>query len=322
MNYLKKNYYLESYRPHGIMFHNFHFNTSSKFPIMQGSIDSNEFADIIEFLGPKRIISPWLFLEKALLNKLEPRDLVITFDDGLLCQFEIAAPVLANYNIGAYFFVYSSVFENHKEKIEIYKKFRAEYFDSFEQFFDKYIEKLKLKFGNDKVNRAITNMPKEYLEQYKFYSKEDRIFRYLRDKAFTLKSYENIMDLLIEEVTSFNKLSNEIWMTDEHLCQLTKEDNEIGLHSYSHPTVLASLPRSQQLEEYKKNYLHLKKILEVKPVSVSHPCNSYNQDTLEILKQLEIKIGFRDNMEEGFQEIYEIPREDHANILRLKGGKS
>ena len=50
---------------------------------------------------------------------------------------------------------------------------------------------------------------------------------------------------------------------------------------------------------------------------MSHPCNSYNDNTLNILEQLGIKLGFRANLSEGFSSNLEIPRIDHSEILKL-----
>lgn len=50
---------------------------------------------------------------------------------------------------------------------------------------------------------------------------------------------------------------------------------------------------------------------------MSHPCNSYNNDTLMILKDLGIKIGFRANLAKDVYSNFEIPRVDHSDILKL-----
>ena len=51
---------------------------------------------------------------------------------------------------------------------------------------------------------------------------------------------------------------------------------------------------------------------------MSHPCGNYNDDTLKILKELDIKVGFRDSLIPSFIESpLEIPREDHANIVKI-----
>jgi hypothetical protein len=57
-------------------------------------------------------------------------------------------------------------------------------------------------------------------------------------------------------------------------------------------------------------------LLDERPVTMSHPCNSYNAMTLEILRELGITLGFRANMAGGFASELELPREDHANLIR------
>ena len=50
---------------------------------------------------------------------------------------------------------------------------------------------------------------------------------------------------------------------------------------------------------------------------MSHPCGDYNEITLEILKSMEIDIGFRSNMSiKEMRSPLEIPREDHANVFK------
>ena len=57
---------------------------------------------------------------------------------------------------------------------------------------------------------------------------------------------------------------------------------------------------------------------------MSHPCGSYNMSTLEILKELGIKMGFKQIMnleqDKGMKNInnssLEIARQDHADIMK------
>ena len=48
---------------------------------------------------------------------------------------------------------------------------------------------------------------------------------------------------------------------------------------------------------------------------MSHPCNSYSHDTLMILRELGISLGFAANMQVRGQSELEYPREDHANLV-------
>ena len=66
-----------------------------------------------------------------------------------------------------------------------------------------------------------------------------------------------------------------------------------------------------------KNYEFLKNITGNGATMVAHPCGRYSEITLEILNQLEVSLGFRANMTIPFaKSLLEIPREDHANILK------
>jgi hypothetical protein len=57
------------------------------------------------------------------------------------------------------------------------------------------------------------------------------------------------------------------------------------------------------------------------PVAMSHPCNSYNLDTVEVLGEMGIQVGFRANMVKPMENYYEFPRIDHAIVLeRMKAG--
>ena len=117
-------------------------------------------------------------------------------------------------------------------------------------------------------------------------------------------------------------INDALWLNDGHLHDLVNQGHVLGLHSTTHPTVIDNLSREQQREEYERNLDYLKSILggnaEVK--AMSHPCGRYNADTLSVLRGLGIEIGFRSNMShvEG-RSLLELPREDHANIVRKIG---
>ena len=55
---------------------------------------------------------------------------------------------------------------------------------------------------------------------------------------------------------------------------------------------------------------------------MSHPCGSYNGNTLKILENLGIKIGFKHSMlNENIKKInnskFEIARQDHKEVMRM-----
>ena len=58
----------------------------------------------------------------------------ITFDDGLLSQYDIALPVLEKYQIKAFFFPHTSIFTNSVDYLETYRYFRTNYFNNINNF--------------------------------------------------------------------------------------------------------------------------------------------------------------------------------------------
>ncbi len=113
---------------HGIMFHHFYDGVH---PHGQGAITANDFATIIEKLGPERFLAPLDWIEKSLTNTMENTDLCLTFDDGLLCQYDIALPVLNSYGLKAFWFIYTNPMMGIPEKLEIYRLFRTVRFQNF-----------------------------------------------------------------------------------------------------------------------------------------------------------------------------------------------
>ena len=119
---------------HGIMFHHFYNEKTIR---GQGAISADELKKIIDFYG-SRILSAEHWLEKAKENKLTDSDICLTFDDNLLCQYEIALPILEEYSLTAFWFVYSSVLDGGIENLELFRKFRTKYFSTIDDFYNSF----------------------------------------------------------------------------------------------------------------------------------------------------------------------------------------
>ncbi|OGY63540.1 MAG: hypothetical protein A3I89_02115 [Candidatus Harrisonbacteria bacterium RIFCSPLOWO2_02_FULL_41_11] len=312
--------------PHGIMFHHFH---NEKYIPSRGSISGDDLKKLLEYIGIERFLSPDAWLEKLAKKELKNADICLTFDDGLLSQTEVALPVLEHFKLKAFWFVYSSVFEGKLENMEIYRLFRTRYFKKLDDFYELIFKKV---FEAGFLEKAYPAKEKEVvgklLDSFPMYSLNDARFIYIRNNVLGKENYEKFMDSLLEEfgVDKF-ELAKHLWMSDNDLHYLNDNGHAIGLHSYSHPTLMAELSYRQQLKEYQENFRHLKKVLGEDPISASHPCDSYNSDTLKVLRELGIRLGFRANMfpkQPGGRlndSNLEIAREDHSNIMATLKGK-
>ena len=294
------NKYISNF-PHGIMFH--HFHDEAHPPSGQGSISAKEFEEVLNFIGIKNIIRPDEWIAKLRKNKLKENDLCITFDDGLKSQYDICTPILEKYDLKCFWFVYSSVFEGKTEKLEIYTNFGTKYFEKIDK------------------NR-LQSVVRKKQSMYPFYSFNDIKFRFMRDEMLVKNEYEKLMDEIIQEKgIKIMDIEKNLWLTNSHLKILSENGHEIGLHSYDHPTILSKLSYEEQYEQYEKNYMHIKQVCNKDVLSMAHPSNSYSDDTLKILRQLNVVCGFRSNRTpaEGKKinpSSLEIGREDHTNILK------
>ena len=308
--------------PHGIMFH--HFHDGGRHPRQQGSISGEELEAVLAHVGVGNILDPQAWMEKMGRRQLTAADRCLTFDDGVLCQFDVALPVLERHGLRAFWFVYSNVFEGHVGKLELYRMFRTLCFDDLDDFYAVFFQRV---FASALASAARAVLEEDRIAQYRasfpFCSVDDVKFRFIRDRALGPEAYERLMDgLIVEYSLDVAEIAQRLWLSNAHLRQLADHGHLIGLHSYSHPTVLAALPPEEQAEEYRKNFAHITAASGQEPVAMAHPCNSYTEQTLDILRRLGIRCGFRSNMVPAGEHgrlnptPWEMARQDHANIMR------
>lgn len=304
-------------KAHGIMFH--HFHNETKHIKGQGSISATDFGDLLDYYQKDHnIIGAEEFLYRSENNSLQPSDVCLTFDDGLLCQYDIAYPVMKERGLTAFWFIYTSPLDGIKEKLEIYRHFRFSKFADVEDFYSAFFEKCNEIFP-EKMTELHSYNPDDHYKAFPFYTPNDKRFRYLRDRLLGEKNYNSLMDsMLVQYNYDIDNNSKLLWLDESSIIDLYENGNIIGLHSYSHPTVMENKSYDEQYNEYNKNKIQLEKIINHNIISVSYPCNSYNNDTIKCMQNLDIKIGFRANMADTIKNNikFEYPREDHANILK------
>lgn len=308
--------YPEGRFAHGLMFHHFHGGVHAP---GQGAITSEEFDDLIEFADPSRILPALEWQERSRRGTLGPNDLCITFDDALRCQIDIALPVLEARGLTAFWFVYSSVFEGVIERLEVYRYVRTVCFPDVDSFYDAFDAAVARSVHGTSVDRARQDpQARDYLSEYAFYSPRDRWFRFVRDRVLGEAAYFEVMDAIVTDLRIDRaNLARLLWMNEADLQRLGRTGHVVGLHSYTHPTRMAGASSERQRGEYTRNREHLERVLGCAPKTMSHPCNSYGPETLEILRDLGVELGFRANLLGGPGSALERPRADHADVLAL-----
>ncbi len=315
----KNNFY------HGIMFHHFHDDgIHSK---SQGSISKDDFYNIIKFIGRKNILNADDFFFRSQNNELKENNVCLTFDDGIKCQIDIALPVLEDLKIKGFFFLYSSLLSDKPDLLELHRYFRINYFKNLDEFYDRFFKVLDMQL--DKFFISNDKTIKNMMAKYSFYSINDAKFRVVRNELLSKKEYDNTMLLMFKEKKFIpEKYYKDLFFKKNDLIQLHSLGHLIGLHSHNHPTIIEKLSYEKQKEEYQKNLDIFSEILKIKKSDIkfmSHPCGSYNSDTLKVLKNLGIELGFKQIMKiesnKGMKKInnssLEIARQDHAEIIKM-----
>lgn len=307
---------------HGIMFHHFHDGQNHK--RSQGSISKDDFVKLIKFINRDNILDADIFFEKCKSNTLKANELCFTFDDGIKSQIDVALPILEDFKIKSFFFVPTSMFTGKPDNLEIFRHFRTNYFKSINEFYKSFFKTLDYDLS-DFLNKQKEKI-KEKKNRLPLYSYDDIKFRLVRDIFLGKEKYENIMlEMIKKKNINLKDFYPLLLFNKQDLKNLDSLGHMIGLHSHFHPTSMAKLSYKEQENEYSTNLNTLSEILE-KPKNqikhMSHPCGDYNNDTLKILKNLGIELGFKQHMftDDKVSKVnnssLEIAREDHAKIMQ------
>lgn len=299
--------------PHGLMFHHFH---GGNIPISEGSLSAGQFRDILVYIGLERIWRADEWLKGAMEGTLPDDAVCVTFDDGLYSQIEIAWPVLRELNLTAFWFPHTIALSGTCDQLELYRYIRNYCFEDISEFYCLF-ETLARKRWQQVIESGLARFShEEYFKECSFFSAADKRFRYLRDEVLGTIHYAMIMEQLRDMVGVVPEMvAAELFIRREDWQALIQDQNVIGMHSHTHPTRLAELPLREQEWEYACNNSVLMDKLQYRPDSVAHPCGSFTETTLGILRSMGIKIGFSANMCRPGGRDLEYPRQNHANIL-------
>lgn len=296
------------------MFHHFH---GGRHVASQGSISADEFARVLDFVaGEERLVGADEFHERAVSGNLGDDRVCITFDDSLLCQYEVAWPVMEERGLTGFFFVHSGAFVGPPDLLEVYRHFRTTRFAGIDDFYDRFVERAREL--HDGVASAIDRFdPSTYLVEYAFYSDRDRLFRHLRDDVLGADRYDEVMAGMMEERGySPEAVRDLLYMREGHLTELRAAGNHIGLHSHTHPLSMGTLAPERQRDEYLDNMRFIESVLGERPRSMSHPMGRYSGHSLAALVDMGVQVGFRDNPSDaGGGTLLELPREDHTSVM-------
>lgn len=297
-----------------VMFHHF---TDARHPSGQGAITAQELRQMILHLGPQNILAAQEWSERIRTNASLEGKICLTFDDALRCQLDVALPVLQEFGLTGFWFVYTGhIFDGHPPRLELYRYFRITQYPDVADFYADFFEACIASHGQAIQTWLATFDRTRYANYGPYYTDDDCRFRELRDQLLTRQQYFDLMDgLLAQRDCDLDEIRQLVMLDADHIRHLASSGQVVGMHSHTHPTVMAALPPEQQQLEYANNSAAILRITGNRPQSLSHPSNSYDPSTLETLRSLGAFVGFRANMGQTTYTTLELPREDHSTII-------
>lgn len=274
----------------GLMFHHAH---GSGHPQVQGSWSADEFRAYIQ-QHRNHLLNARDYLDIHRAGTMKPNDRVITFDDGLRCQYDVFLPVLNEFALTAFWFVPTAPLIGVASRLEAYRWTRNKAFGDVDGFYRAWREYI-----------PATSAPGHYLADREYLSQADRDFRFWRDEVAEPVEYSAVMDHMIENLACSYHRDATAWhtfnLTPYHVRTLAQAGHVIGTHSHSHPTKLSALTKEAQEIEYATSTFIVEQLTGTRPVAMSHPNNQYTPHGLAYLKSLGYTLGFRATHDSSFR---------------------
>lgn len=270
----------------------------------------DQFEELIKYLlKNNNILNLKEFYNKLKNNKLLLKDVLLTFDDGTKDHYENVYLILKKYNISGTFFICNDSF-NHIGLLpnKIHKLLANIDFEVLFKQFEKRYNKL--------INaKNISIQP----EKKSYFDKDDKVRMFKQVLQYRLP--ETIRENFIEELYRINNIkfdSSRYYLSLEDINEMKNNGMYFGLHTKSHKH-LEYLDYQEQKEEIRQNIQFFKENdLFNGIISFAYPYGSYNDNTIKILKEENVEIGFlADNNECEEFNIYKIPRID-CKLINLK----
>jgi peptidoglycan/xylan/chitin deacetylase (PgdA/CDA1 family) len=236
-----------------------------------------------EFVSPKQLIEDYFRIVNSDTNYY-----LITFDDGLKEQFDLALPVLQKLDIHALFFINSI---NHIEKkVSLVHKIHIVRSDvAPEEIVNGFKSNgLNTDLNSVEINKAIAH--------YKYDKPETAKLKYLLNFKLDKMSVENNINVFFESNYKREMVVENLYMSKNQLQELGSLDM-LGSHTHSH-LPLGLLGEKHIFQEIYKTKCFLKKITSKNIDYISYPYGSAEacrSPVANIARKHGYKIGFTMN---------------------------
>lgn len=262
--------------------------------------DEIEFENIIkEIKKNNKIISLKEYDKFSDYEKLNC--VMLTFDDGTIDHYEKVYKILKKLDCSGLFFITSSIFDNNVLDIQIIHRLLS--LNKFDEIYQLFLDELS-RYKYDVNNIEINNI---------YDSKEIAILKKGLQNGLPYHIRKEILNKLIKKYNISN-VAKDYYISVDNLKEMKENDMYFGIHTKTHPN-LEFLTYDEQYEEisYNLDLLIKNNLIEDDLITIAYPYGGYNDDTIKILKRLNIKYGFKAFKTEK-KSNYEIDRIDCVEL--------
>lgn len=213
-----------------------------------GEVDKTTFNWQMELLSRYfNVLSLAEGVEKLQTNKLPPRAVCITFDDGYADNYLNALPILKKFNLNATFFIASGYLNGGR-------MWNDTIIETLRNYSKKKLDLSAIQLGVFSTSTATEKQ-----------QASENIIQQIKHLDYLHRTdYSNYISTFAEQ------LPIDLMMTDEQLVQLHQSGMEIGGHTVTHP-IMAKLAKQQVKLEIEENKLKLETLLKTRLLFFAYP---------------------------------------------------
>lgn len=277
-----------------IMYHYVREIKNSKYPNIKG-LEIQSFKEQLDYL--KRhynfITTEQLINSFDSKDKLPPKAVLLTFDDGYADHYKYVFPELEKRKLQGSFYIPAKTILDSRildvNKIHFILAVTSDQTSLIKKCFvylDKYRNEYHLESNDYYINKLA--------KPTRFDSAEVVFFKRLLQKELNESLRNQILKSLFEETLNISEsdFSKELYLSLDQLKSMIDNKMHIGHHGYDH-LWLDSLNANQQEYEISEGFKFLSNLgVNMNYWSICYPYGAYNSSVLSILNKYNCKLGF------------------------------
>ena len=286
-----------------VMYHYVRDLKNSRYPNIKG-LDIEKFKKQINFFKKNynfiRMEDLIEYYKSPNEKKLPEKSILLTFDDGYKDHYTYVLPILLENNIQGSFYIPTKCFQDKKvldvNKIHFILESCIEEEEKILKEIEEYLEKNK----DSRISFSYNDYFKEYAVNSRFDKKEVIFIKRMLQVVLPEDYRKKLVDILFkkyvctigDKIISERAFWEELYLTPEQIRMMEKLGMHIGFHSHDH-VWLNSLSKEEQEFQIKSSINYFKEIgLKTEKMTISYPYGEYNKDTIELMKEYNIPLGF------------------------------